>query len=176
MPGWGQVKLGPFFFQKLISSASPSTPCLFSCFRNGNASIMKALGNLHGLDKRCLKSTLQVSPETWQRGAGCFSQSSRNQLGSHFLLLSLSLPFRSASSVFPELPSPGCFLFCVSSRYCCTALSTAFSTSLLLSLTSSASSGSPPSFSPTFHNREEKSLSSYYHSNSAMQGPASSAS
>lgn len=133
---------------------------------------MKVLGNLHRLDKRHLNSTLQISPLTQQRGEEMLltEQWGLPVFGSHFLLLSLSVPFLSASSVFTEFPSPGLFLFCVSSRYCWTALSTAFSTSLLLSLTSSASSGSPPFLSPTFHNREERSLRSYYHRNSACRG------
>lgn len=133
---------------------------------------MKVLGNLHRLDKRHLKSTLQISPLTQQRGEEMLvtEQWGLPVFGSHFLLLSLSVPFLSASSVFTEIPSPGLFLFCVSSRYCWTALSTAFSTSLLLSLTSSASSGSPPFLSPTFHNREERSLRSFYQRNSACRG------
>lgn len=113
---------------------------------------------------------MQISPLISRGGQGGFSQSSGGlpAFRSYFLL-SLSVPFLSASSVFTELPSPGLFLFCVSSRYCWTALSTAFSTSLLLSLTSSASSGSPPFLSPTFHNREERSLRSYRHRNSACR-------
>ena len=111
---------------------------------------MKVLGNLHRLDKRHLNSTMQISPLTRQREQGCFSRSGGGlpAFRSRFLLLPLSVPFLSASSVFTELASPGLFLFCVSSRYCWTALSTSFSTSLLLSLTSSASSGSPPFLSP----------------------------
>lgn len=76
----------------------------------------------------------------------------------HFLLsfsLSLQLPM-TASSVFTGLSkSVSLFLFWVSSRYCCTALRTAFSTSLLLRLSNSASSGSAPFFSPTHHNRQK---------------------
>lgn len=78
----------------------------------------------------------------------------------HFLL-SLSLSFLLplvASSVFTGLPSVCLVLFWVSSRYCCTALRTAFSTSLLLRLTNSASSGSAPFFSPMYHNRQKKWL------------------
>lgn len=133
---------------------------------------MRALGNLHRRDKRHFIGTLQISPSTQQRGAGVLLTQRRGlpAFGSHFLLLPLSVPFLPASSVFTELPSPGLFLFCVSSRYCWTALSTAFSTSLLLSFTSSASSGSPPFLSPTFHNREERSLRSYCHGNPACRG------
>jgi len=80
-------------------------------------------------------------------------------LHSAHLLLSLSLSCLlplAASSVFTGLPSVCLVLFCVSSKYCCTAFSTAFSTSLLLRLTSSASSGSAACFSPMRHNRQEK--------------------
>lgn len=74
--------------------------------------------------------------------------------------LSLLLPM-AASSVFTGLSQSVClFLFCVSSRYCCTALRTAFSTSLLLRLSNSDSSGSAPLFSPTHHNRQ-KSVNQY---------------
>lgn len=112
-----------------------------------------------------------AGPWARQRGAG--ASRGGGLPGPHLPLWSPSAPPRSAARAFPELPSAGLPLLCVSSRYCCTALSTAFSTSLLLSLSSSASSGSPPFLAPTFRDREERSQRSYCHRDSHAR-PASS--
>lgn len=115
--GWGQVKPGPFFLRKLISSDSPSSPFLFCCASEEmqTRQSWKVLGNLHRLDRTLRQHNADQSTDSAEEGRGASHGAGvLPAFGSHFLLLSLSvLPFLSASSVFSQSSHPlACFALC----------------------------------------------------------------